>query len=229
MKILLIIPAYNEQENIEKLIEYVIKLKYDYVIIDDCSKDNTLKICKNKHYNVVRLPINLGIGGAVQTGYKYAKEYNYDIAVQLDGDGQHNPEEVKKIVKAILDDRAEIVIGSRFIEQIDNGFKSTLIRRVGITYLSFLIKLLTGKKIYDVTSGFRAVNRKFIEIYAEKYAQDYPEPEAIVTACKYNAKIIEIPVIMNERQGGESSINHIRSIYYMIKVTIAMILQKFIK
>lgn len=224
MKILIIIPAYNEAENIEKVIENLQKNvpQMDYLIINDCSKDNTVMLCKKNSYNFISLPINLGIGGGVQTGYKYALDYDYDIAIQHDGDGQHNPAYIETLIEPILSGQADITIGSRFIEK--EGFQSSVVRRFGIRFLSKLVQLCCGIKIKDVTSGFRAVNRKYIEFYASNYSSDYPEPEAIVSASLNGAKIKEIAVVMNERENGVSSISFIKSIYYMIKVSIAIII-----
>jgi len=224
IKCLIIIPAYNEAENIEPVVDNIIKNypQYDYVIINDGSKDNTIKICDKKKYNYINLPINLGIGGAVQTGYKYARKHGYDAAVQMDGDGQHDVKSVGSMLQLIEDDEADIVIGSRFCN--NEGYQSSLVRRAGIKFLSNLIFLCTLKRIKDVTSGYRMVNRKFINIYAESYPTDYPEPEAIVEGVMNKGRVKEIPVVMKERTGGESSINFMRSIYYMIKVTLAIII-----
>ena len=226
MKVLIIVPAYNEAEAISKLIDNLEKnyAQYDYVIINDGSKDQTKKLCREKGYHVLNLPINLGIGGAVQTGYIYASENEYDIAVQIDGDGQHNPKYIEAMIKKMEEENADIVIGSRFITR--EGFQSSALRRTGINLLRTLIKICTGKRINDVTSGYRIVNRRFIDIYADDYSRDYPEPEAIVTAVMWGGKIIETPVVMNERESGISSINVRKSFYYMIKVTLAIIVRR---
>jgi Glycosyltransferases involved in cell wall biogenesis len=226
LKVLVIIPAYNEQENINYVIDNLINnySQFDYVVINDCSTDNTKKILESNNYNCINLPVNLGIGGGVQTGYKYALQQDYDIAIQMDGDGQHDPKYFESVIEPIKQGHADIVIGSRFIEK--DGFQSTLLRRFGINFLSSLIRIISGTRIKDVTSGYRAVNRKFIEIYANEYAQDYPEPEAIVHACMHDAKIMEFPVIMFERISGKSSISPFKSIYYMIKVSLAIILYR---
>jgi len=225
-KILLIIPAYNEAENIEKVVNNLIKNypQYDYVIVNDGSRDETEEICLKNHYQVLNLPLNLGIGGAVQTGYRYALKNHYDIAIQIDGDGQHDIAYVEKLIEPIISGDADITIGSRFIEK--EGFQSSVTRRMGISFLSGLIHVLCFKKVKDVTSGFRAVNKKFIKLYAENYPSDYPEPEAIVAAIMHRGKIIEVPVVMKERAGGSSSINLRRSIYYMIKVTLAIFVSR---
>lgn len=221
-KILLIIPAYNEAENIEKVVENIIVNypQYDYVVINDGSRDDTGEICLRNHYQILNLPLNLGIGGAVQTGYRYALQNHYDIAIQIDGDGQHDIAYVEKLIKPIQEGKADITIGSRFIEK--EGFQSSTTRRMGISFLSGVIHVLCLKKVKDVTSGFRAVNAEFIKLYAESYPTDYPEPEAIVTALMHRGRITEVPVIMKERAGGSSSINLRQSVYYMIKVTLAI-------
>lgn len=229
MKVLIIIPAYNEEESISALLD---KLdndypQYDYVVINDCSSDSTLRILEDRKANYLNLPINLGIGGGVQSGYLYASENDYDIAVQMDGDGQHKPEYLENIIAPITEGRADAVVGSRFIT--NEGFQSSAMRRLGINFLSGLVRLLTGNKILDVTSGFRAVNRKCIEIFAREYAQDYPEPEALITSSVNGIKTIEVPVIMQERTGGQSSIRGFRSIYYMVKVSLAIIIARLTK
>lgn len=225
-KILLIIPAYNEEENIERVVKELTKDSsgYDYVVINDGSADATGKLCEINGYNVINLPINLGIGGAVQTGYQYALKHDYDIAVQVDGDGQHDISHISRLLSLLVNDEADVVIGSRFLT--GEGFQSSMSRRMGIKFLSVLILLCTGKRIRDVTSGFRAVNRKFISIYAKDYPSDYPEPEAIITAVMHYGRVKEVAVAMREREKGKSSISFIRSIYYMIKVTLAILVKR---
>lgn len=226
MRTLLIIPAYNEADGISELIENLQTNypQYDYIIINDGSKDNTKKLCQQKGYHILNLPFNLGIGGAVQTGYKYACENEYDYTVQIDGDGQHDPAYIEEMLDEMLKDKADIAIGSRFIQK--KGFQSSKLRRTGISFLSMLIRICTGKKIYDVTSGYRIANAKYSRIFAQDYSRDYPEPEAIVTAVAWGAKIIEFPVEMKERKTGTSSISPVRSVYYMIKVTLAIIIRR---
>ena len=225
-KVLIIIPAYNESENIETVVDHIVNNypQYDYVVINDGSKDKTREVCRKRGYQFINLSINLGIGGAVQTGYKYARDQGYDMAVQLDGDGQHDVAFLDEMIQVIEKQEADIVIGSRFVEK--EGFQSSFARRTGINFLSFLILLSTGKHIKDVTSGYRLVNKRFIEIYADDYPIDYPEPEAIIQAIMYGGIIKEYPVIMKERIGGESSINLVASVYYMIKVTLAIIVRR---
>lgn len=226
MKCLLIIPAYNEAENIEKVVDNIVRNypEYDYIIVNDGSKDNTEKICLKNGYRVLNLPINLGIGGAVQTGYCYARDNDYDVAVQIDGDGQHDVGYLAEMIKLIESGQADVVIGSRFVEK--EGFQSSQIRRIGIKFLSGLAKILTGVRVKDITSGYRAVNRMFINIFAEDYPSDYPEPEAMVIAAVYGGKIREYPVVMRKRENGESSITLKKSVYYMIKVTLAMMIRR---
>ena len=223
-KVLLIIPAYNEEESLRSLIEEIktVCSGMDYLVVNDCSSDDTERLLEELGANYISLPCNMGIGGAVQSGYRYAAQNGYDIAIQIDGDGQHDVRFVKDMVKLIEDKQADVVIGSRFIDK--EGFQSSQARRIGIRILSMLIRLMCGAMVKDVTSGFRAVNRRFIELFAENYPDDYPEPEVIVTAKLYGAVIKELPVVMRERTTGKSSINLKRSIYYMIKVSLAIII-----
>ena len=229
MKKLIIIPAYNEEKSILKvcnnIYEYNKKNKtdYDIIVINDGSKDNTEKVLTDNNIPHIKLIRNLGIGGAVQTGYKYAKENNYDIAVQFDGDGQHNIEYVSNIIKPIEEHKADMVIGSRFIENIDT-FRSSVARRIGIKVISFFIKLVTGKKIYDTTSGMRAVNKNIIEKFADDYPTEYPEPISTTIVLKKGYKIEEISVKMNEREDGISSIRTWKNVYYMINVILSILL-----
>lgn len=225
MRQLIIIPAYNERDNIEKTVNAIIEKapEFDYVIINDCSTDDTRSICERNGYNIINLPINLGIGGAVQTGYRYAYEEGYDMAVQVDGDGQHDPQFLQVMAEVMTEKKLDMVIGSRFIDK--EGFQSSGVRRIGIKYFTVLIKLLTGKKITDPTSGLRMVNRKVIKIFAYDYPKDYPEPESVVAILRKKCKVEEIPVIMKAREGGVSSISPKKSIYYMIKVTLAILIE----
>lgn len=229
MKVLVIIPAYNEGKNIEAMITELQRETpdMDYVIINDGSTDKTAEICLKNKYNMVSLPINLGIGGGVQTGYLYARKNHYDIAIQMDGDGQHDPAYIHALIEPIVNGEADVVIGSRFL--VKEGFQSSKARRAGIAFLSRLIQLCTRVHVKDATSGFRAVNRKFILEYARQYPIDYPEPEAIVYAALRGAKIKEVPVVMRERENGVSTINFTRSVYYMIKVSIAILVCRLSK
>ena len=225
MKKLVIIPAYNESENIVNTVKEIKEKAsdFDYVVINDCSSDKTLEILESNHLNYINLPVNLGIGGAVQTGYKYALEHEYDMAVQVDGDGQHDPAYLHSLEETLIKEKADMVIGSRFIK--NEGFQSTFARRMGIVYFTKMIKSLTGTTITDPTSGFRLVNKDVITLFANDYPRDYPEPESIVALLKRKKKVIEVPVQMKERQGGVSSIRLWNSVYYMIKVSIAILVE----
>jgi glycosyltransferase involved in cell wall biosynthesis len=228
VKALIIIPAYNEEANIvdtiNSLKDIKIKgIKLDYIVINDGSIDDTEETLINNNIKHINLLCNLGIGGAVQTGYRYALYNDYDIAIQFDGDGQHNPKYIKDFIKEIRDGY-DFVLGSRFINKT-NTFKSTILRRVGSKFLSFLIKLCTGKTITDPTSGFRACNKEVIKLFASDYPSDYPEPDTLVVLLKNNYKVLEIPVDMNKRKNGKSSLTSLtKPIYYMIKVSLSIII-----
>lgn len=232
-KVLLIIPAYNEEKNIlntcNSIYEYNKKHKtnYNLIVINDGSKDDTSKVCRENNIPVVDLIHNCGIGGAVQTGYKYAYYNNYDIAVQFDGDGQHNVAYVKNIIDPIINNKADLVIGSRFINSKSEGFKSTLLRRIGIKLISLFIKFSSGKKIYDTTSGFRACSKDIIKDFATSYPNEYPEPITTAEIIKKKYIVKEIEVKMNERQNGVSSIRAWKEIYYMLNVCLSLIIIKF--
>lgn len=229
MKKLIIIPAFNEEGNLEKTIKDIKDNApgFDYVIINDCSTDKTLEMCRRHGFSYLNLPVNLGIGGAVQTGYRYAYYHGYDIAVQFDGDGQHSASHLEDMVTTLIDTESDMVIGSRFIEK--EGFQSSGLRRIGIKYFTGLIKLLTGKKITDPTSGMRMVNKKLLEKFTDEYPKDYPEPESVVTILSEKYKVTEIPVVMNEREEGVSSISLKNSVYYMIKVSFAILIARMKK
>lgn len=226
MRVLLIIPAYNEAESIEAVVDGLITHypQYDYIVVNDCSTDDTEAICRARGYHYLSQPVNLGIGGTVQSGYLYAHERGYDIAVQLDGDGQHDPAYIPALLAPIEAGTADFVIGSRFLEK--EGFQTSAPRRMGILVMRGVIRLCCGARVTDTTSGFRAVDKPLIEYFARVYAQDYPEPEAIVTAALSGFRITEVPVKMRERAGGQSSINTLRSVYYMVKVSLSLLVQR---
>lgn len=225
MKKIVIIPAYNEISNIRTTVQDILDHApgFDYVIINDCSQDGTMRFCTEQGMNIINLPVNLGIGGAVQTGYLYAWRNGYDVAVQFDGDGQHDASYLGEMADFLQAQQADMVIGSRYIKK--EGFQSSGIRQFGIRYFSALIKLLTGKRVTDPTSGMRMVNRDVMKIYSEDYPVDYPEPESVVAILRMGKKVSEIPVIMRERQGGVSSISPRKAVYYMIKVTLAILME----
>lgn len=228
LKTLIIIPCYNEEENLPGVIARL-QAEFpegDYVVVDDCSTDCSRDVLTQSSYNHLRLPVNLGIGGGVQSGYLYAVQQGYDITVQMDGDGQHNPAFLRELIAPVANGTLDMSIGSRFITK--EGFQSGALRRAGIRMLSGLIRLLTGAKIKDVTSGFRACNKQLTAFYAKHYAQDYPEPEAIIQAVQNGFRVGEVPVIMEERQGGVSSISTLGGAYYMVKVGISLLVYRMI-
>ena len=227
MKKIVIIPAYNEKESILKTINDIRDNapEFDYVVVNDCSKDETLKVCRENKIHVLNLPINLGIGGAVQTGYLYAYRNGYDIAVQFDGDGQHDAKFLEMMAEVLNQNNYDMVIGSRFIE--NEGFQSSAVRRFGIRFFEVFIKILFGKKITDATSGMRMCNRKVMELFIKDYPKDYPEPETVARLLRHKYFVKEVPVIMRERQAGVSSISSVgKSVYYMCKVSLAILIER---
>lgn len=229
-KVLLIVPAYNEEKNIlktyKKIMDYNKKNKtdYDVIVINDGSKDETENILIRNNIPHISLIHNLGIGGAVQTGYKYAYENDYDIAVQFDGDGQHDINYVKDIIEPLINRNCDFTIGSRYKDKNVSEFKSTFTRRIGIRLISYIIKLVTHKKVFDTTSGFRACNKAIIREFALEYPTEYPEPITTTELLKKHYKLCEIPVSMNERQAGESSIRAWKNVYYMVNVYLSIIM-----
>lgn len=225
MKRLIIIPAYNEEKSIEKVVEDIKKHtnNFDFLIINDCSADHTADICREKGFPLLNLPINLGIGGAVQTGYMYALKNEYDVVVQFDGDGQHDASYLNAMCEMLEREKWDMVIGSRFLQK--EGFQSSGLRRVGIRYFSCLIRIFTKNTITDPTSGMRMVGKEVIACFAKQYPKDYPEPESIVAVLKIGKKVTEYPVKMREREEGISSISTTKSMYYMVKVTLAILLE----
>ena len=226
MKKLVIIPAYNEEKSILNTVQAVLDHApgFDYVVVNDCSRDHTRQLCREHHLNLLDLPINLGIGGAIQTGYRYALEHGYDMAVQFDGDGQHDASYLQRLADKLEQDNLDMVIGSRFIE--NQGFQSTGLRRFGIQFFKRLIKLLYGATITDATSGMRLCNRRVLEQFSADYPQDYPEPETVARLLRRGYRVEEVPVVMRERQAGTSSINPAKSVYYMIKVSAAILIER---
>ena len=225
-KILIMIPAFNEGDSIRQLLTEIAFLfpQADRVVINDGSQDNTEEEALKTGTLVASLPHNLGIGGAVQTGYQIAFEGGYDVAVQLDGDGQHDPAYLNTILDPVINGKLDFCIGSRFLDKNAASFRSTPARRFGILFFCGLLGTLTGLPLTDPTSGFRAAGRKLIEKFASYYPVDFPEPEAIQIAKRYGFRIGEVPVRMRERQGGRSSIRYLATLYYMIKVTLAILI-----
>lgn len=226
VNIAVIVPAYNEKDSIASVISEINALNFtdDYrfvaIVVNDCSKDNTASIAEKLQCVLLDLPVNLGIGGAVQTGFIYAYENDYDYAVQVDGDGQHPPAEILKMLETLKKNDLDIAIGSRFIDR--QGFVSTFSRRMGIGFLRHLLKLFCSVDVKDSTSGFRLINRKVLKVVCNFYPDEYPEPESVVLYSLHHFRIGEVPVIMRERQGGHSSIRAFTSIYYMAKVSLAI-------
>lgn len=224
LRVAVIVPAYNEARNLPRLAEALRTHapSCDVCVVDDGSTDDTARVAAGLGWTVLRLPVNLGIGGAVQAGYLWARDRGHDVAVQIDGDGQHDPAFLGVLLAPLEAGAADVVIGSRFLS--DGGFRSTAVRRAGIRYLSWFLRLRCGARILDTTSGFRAAGRRAIELFARYYPSDYPEPEAIALARRAGLRLAEVPVRMSERAHGESSITTLRTLYYLVKVSLALIL-----
>ena len=224
---IVIIPARNEEDSVAGVIGEIQAADPDFVVVvvDDGSTDRTAQVAEATGAIVLRLPYNLGIGGAVQTGYQYARENDFDIAIQVDGDGQHDPSEIPRLLEPILGGRADMVVGTRFAE--GGGYRGTRMRRVGIHLFAAIVSLIVRQRVTDTTSGFRAANRKVIRLFAADYPHDYPEVEATVVLTRYGLKMIEVPVQMRIRETGNSSITAVRSVYYMVKVLLALFIGLF--
>ena len=222
-----IVPAYNEADAIASVIAELRAFDRDFevVVIDDGSTDGTARVAAEKGARVVSLPYNLGIGGAVQTGYQYARDHGFELAVQVDGDGQHDPTQIPLLLEPILDGRADMVVGTRFAGE--RLYRASLARRLGIGIFAGVVSLVVRQRVTDTTSGFRAVNRKGICLFAADYPHDYPEVEATVLVFKHRLRMVEVPVSMRVRAGGRSSITALRSIYYMVKVLLAIFIGLF--
>jgi glycosyltransferase involved in cell wall biosynthesis len=224
-RIIAIVPAFNEAGAIAGVVESIraVGPEYDVVVVDDGSVDDTSAIARRHGAFVVTLPYNIGIGGTVQTGFKYALEHGYETAVRLDGDGQHDPAELAKLLGPIERGEADIVTGSRFVEG-SGKYRPPLARRIGIIWFAKIVSLLTRQRVTDTTSGFQALNRKGVALFAGDYPNDYPEVEATVLIFKHRLRLVEVPVTMRERETGQSSITLLRSIYYVLKVTLALLM-----
>jgi hypothetical protein len=222
MKIIIIIPAYNEEKSLPGVIRDLQDnvSHADILVVNDGSRDRTEMVARDLGVKVLGLPFNLGIGGAMQTGYRYAEQNGYDIAIQFDGDGQHVATEVKALLDGLQQGRADIVVGSRFLQTGD--YRPSFYRKLGIWIFSTVLSAILRMRVTDTTSGFRAVNRRVIEFFAQSYPEDYPEVESLVLLYRAGMSIGEVPAVMRDRTGGSSSITPIRSAYYMIKVLLAV-------
>jgi glycosyltransferase involved in cell wall biosynthesis len=222
--VVVIIPAYNEEASLTRVIGNVCQVVpwADVVVINDGSSDRTATVAGAAGARVITLPFNLGIGAAMQTGFLFADEHGYNYAVQVDGDGQHDPREILDILQPVVAGQADVVAGSRYIE--DRGYITPALRRFGIMLLATAISAITRRRVTDPTSGFRASNRKAIRFCARHYPSDYPEPESVVLFWQARLRMIETPVTMNPRFGGQSSITPFRSFYYMVKVFLAILI-----
>jgi glycosyltransferase involved in cell wall biosynthesis len=223
-----VVPAFNEEANVGRVVDEIraVDPSLDIVVIDDGSYDGTAAAAQERGATVVRLPFNLGIGGAVQTGFRYAFEHGYEIAVRLDGDGQHDPSQLERILAPVLSGEADIAVGSRFAAAGD-GYRSSRSRRLGIRLLAWVVSRIVGRRVTDTTSGFQALNRRAIELFAHDYPHDYPEVEATIMVSRHRLRSVEVPVTMRERGGGRSSITALRSVYYMVKVLLAIFVGLF--
>ena len=222
-----IVPAHNEQASVAGVIREIRAIDRDFevVVVDDGSTDATAQVAEAAGATVIRLPFNVGIGGAVQTGYQYALEHGFDLAIQVDGDGQHDPREIEQVVRPILEGRADLVVGTRFVK--GGGYRGTRLRRVGIRLFAAVVSMLVRQHVSDTTSGFRAVNRKALRLFAADYPHDYPEVESIVLLSRHRLRMLEVPVQMRVRESGNSSITALRAAYYMIKVLLALFIGLF--
>jgi glycosyltransferase involved in cell wall biosynthesis len=232
VKRIAIVPAFNEEESVTAVIDEIRAFDPDFevVVVDDGSTDGTTAAATGLGAHVVRLPFNLGIGGAVQTGFRYAFENGFQLAVRVDGDGQHDPAQLGLLLGPILADEADIAIGSRFRETLEgDSFRSSRTRRLGISILAWTVSILVRRRITDPTSGFQAMNRRAIALFAADYPHDYPEVEAALMVHKHELRMTEVPVQMRERAAGQSSIGALASVYYMVKVMLALFVGLFRK
>jgi glycosyltransferase involved in cell wall biosynthesis len=227
VRVLAIVPAFNEERSLPAVVAGLRRSApfVDVCVVDDGSTDGTAEVARSLGAILLSLPVNLGIGGAVQAGYRWARDHGYDVAVQVDGDGQHDAAFLPELVEAVASGRAGLAVGSRFAgPRVAGAFRSTWIRRAGIRYLSAMLRLRCGARVTDPTSGFRATGRQGIELFARSYPPDYPEPESIAVAARAGLRVAEVPVRMSERLHGESSISAWRSLYYLVKVSLALVL-----
>ncbi len=224
---LAVVPAFNEEQNIGRVVDelHAFDPGMDVVVISDGSIDHTVEVAREHGAHVIRLPFNLGIGGAVQTGFQYGWDNGYELAVRCDGDGQHIPAELPKVLAPVLAGEADIAVGSRFVG--GEGYRSSATRRIGIRLLAAVVSAIARQRVTDTTSGFQALNRRALELFAADYPHDYPEVEGMVMTIKHRLRLREVPVQMREREHGSSSITALRSVYYMAKVLVALFVGLF--
>jgi glycosyltransferase involved in cell wall biosynthesis len=223
-----IVPAFNEEGCIGEVIGEIraFDAGLEIVVIDDGSVDATSRVARAAGAHVLKLPFNLGIGGAVQTGFRYAHENDFELAVRVDGDGQHDPAQLRAVIDPVLRDEVDIAVGSRYLAS-NGGYRSSATRRVGIRILAGTVSILTRQRITDPTSGFQALNRKAIRLFAADYPHDYPEVEGLVMLIRHRLRFCEVPVAMRPRAAGKSSIRALSSVYYMVKVLLALFVGSF--
>ena len=219
-----VVPAWNEEGAIGRVVDEIRAFDGDatVVVVDDASTDATAEVAETHGATVLRLPFNVGIGGAVQTGFRFARDQGFQVAVRLDGDGQHAATELGKLLGPIRTGTADLVIGSRFVDP-GGSYRPPFARRMGIRVFARLVSLLGGQKVTDTTSGFMALNREGIELFAVEYPHDYPEVEATLVALRSGLRLTQVQVEMRERQAGSSSITLVRSLYYIVKVMLALL------
>jgi glycosyltransferase involved in cell wall biosynthesis len=222
-----VVPAYNEEASIGRVIDEIRGFDPDFeiVVVDDGSVDGTARVAEARGARVLRLPFNLGIGGAVQTGFRYAYEHDFELAVRVDGDGQHDASELSALLDPVLAGEADIAVGSRFTGA--EGYRSSRSRRLGIRILASVVSALMGQRVTDPTSGFQALNRNAIALFAADYPHDYPEVEATVLVARHRLRRREVPAAMRERSAGRSSIGAVSAAYYMAKVLLALFVGLF--
>lgn len=221
MKILIIIPAHNEQESLPELLEEVRRTGCDAIVVNDASSDSTEQVAKAAGFPVLSLPVNLGIGGGVQTGFMYALRNGYDVAVQMDGDGQHDPSQLQTVLAPILSGEADCVIGSRYLpEAPDTGFKTPFARRMGMYFSTGILYLATGMRINDTTSGYRALSRAAFSFFATEYPVDHPEAEALLMLRQADFRVLEQPIRMRCRASGQSLFTFFRAVLYPLRVIV---------
>ena len=227
LRTLAIVPALNEEHAVGDVVDELRAFDpdLDVLVVDDGSTDRTALVAEQHGARVVRLPFNLGIGGAMQTGFRYAFQAGFDAAVQVDGDGQHDPAELSKLLVPLQEDRADIVVGSRFAGE--RSYRAPFFRRLGIALFARTISLIARQRVTDTTSGFRAINRRGIALFAADYPHDYPEVEATVMVVRHALRLLEVPVAMRDRAAGRSSITASQSVYYMAKVLLAIFVGLF--